>query len=514
MGEPPPQGPQGHSRLSDLPNELFELVLRHADFPTIAALRTTSKANAARCMSPAFKKYYARQATDLSDASLTRLSLLSTHPQLAPAVTQLTVTTVCYDPIVWERIKHDARRTGGPDFGKKADLINTKVNPQILKLAQRRAAWMQQSDDATATTLARLFTRLSSLTSLRLHTRVVDSIVTETDYWTQSRIREARTRSEMDWISLWTDCSRVLGIVTQAMGRSESTSIQSLSVFDTCFGKVATNRFHETFLPVLRPSNTLHKTFLAATAKLTTLNLAFSPITYTPNSLPDQRGDRLSLRPSLIAANSIALSTEYSTIARFLQSAPRLENLTLYMYNTLQGHPVRYSQVFGRIADDVRLPKLRYLSLRGMWCTPDDTLRFLRAHPDTTVLDFRNFHLMGPLSSWDRIFEFLNWKMHHLSELYLENLWYANGSLLPLNPKDKAYLSTNDLSFQAKNPAQEDIIYARYIKTEELKRGIELAASSATESVSARGRGGVDTLDWIRKRKIEYGPPRCPVGEF
>lgn len=506
---------QVNSLLSRLPNELFELVLRHVDFPSIAALRATCRANANRCMSPAFKAHYIHQVTDLSDASLARLFQLSTHPHLGPVVKRLSVTAVSYDPIVWEKITNDALRTGGTSFGKHADLIHSKVIPQIQRLTNRRAAWTQQSDDAIAATLARLFTQLPSLTDLQLQSRVVDSIATETDQWAQSRLTEARSRCEMDWISLWDDCSRVLEIVTKAMGRCESTRIESLSVFDKSFGKIAANRFHKTLLPVLRPANGLkHETFFAFTAKLTTLNLGFSPITHTPETLPHPRPNRVSLRPQLLPINALGDLTECGTMVRFLQSTPNLESLTLYMYNTQDGRPVQYTQVLQRIADDICLPKLRRLSLRGMWCESDDMVRFLGAHPDIITLDFRNVHMTGPLSGWDRIFELMRSQMPRLYRVYLENLWYTSSSLLPLNPKNRAWISKTDLSFQAKNPEREDIVYARRIEASELKNGIELWASSAKGRVSGRGKAGPDTMSWIRKRKMEYGPPRCPEGEF
>lgn len=505
------------SPLSRLPNELFELVLRHADFQTIGALRTTSKANAARCMSPAFKQYYACQETDLSDASLTRLSLLSTHPQLAPAVTHLTITAVCYDPTMWEKIAHDAGVPLRPAIGSDGDVdeITAKIAPQATKLAERIAAWSQQPDDATATVLAQFLRSLPSLRSLRLHARVVECIPADKshhDPWTRDRIQDSRSRCQVDWISLWANCGRVLDIVTQAMGRCESTSIQSVSVFDDCFGKPSLHKWHQACSTVLDPSSTLHTNFLAAAAKLTTLSLAFSPLTYNPDDLRSEIvGGRISLRPKLLTTMSHPVAINYSAIARFLKTAPHLEALTLYMYNTLRDFPITYNQVFEHIADYVRLPKLRELTLRGMWCTPDALLRFLRAHPDITALSFCSVHLIGPISTWDRIFEFLSRKMPHLSKLYLENLFYGGGKLLPLNPKDKQYCSSTDSSFKAKQSTQDDIIYAKHVKPTELKKGIQLAASSTMEPVSTRGVGGVRTMRWIKQRKIEYGPPRCPL---
>lgn len=501
--------------LSRLPNELFELVLRHCDFGSITALRRTSKAHAARCMSPAFKAYFSHQETDLSEPSLRRLMRLASHPQLGPAVTDLTVTAVSYDTTLWENILHGSIGRQSSTVNNHVNLIITKLIPHIRKLAQLRQAWLRQSDEHAAHMLAGAFTGLQSLRTLKLDARVVQVPSSEPhDDWLEARVQDASSRGEVDWISLWADCSRVLDIVTQAVGHG-GANIESLSVFDGCFGKVSSWRFHQNFLRVLQPG-TLHKNFTAAAAKLTTLNLTFSTLTYTPDGLPDQGNIsnvpavRLSSRPRLIAANAGQGTADFGEIAQFLKTTSQLDTLSLHMYNTLRGHPVVYSQVIDRIADEVRLPNLHRLTLRGMWCTTDALLRFLRAHPDITELNFMEIHLLGPLSSWDRVFEALRQKLRNLSKVYLENLWYGRGNLLPLDSKDKKFSSDSDLTYRGRN-GQACIVYARSIGTAELKKGIELAASTTTPA-STRGRGDRTTMAWLKQRYIDYGPPRCPSG--
>lgn len=495
---------RSHNPLSSLPNELFELVLQHATFDSIAALRRTSKANADRCMSPAFKAYYAHQTTNLSDASLARLSHIASHAQLAPAVTQLTVTAVCYDPAIWERIFNSNARD--------VELITKYLLPNIHTVSQLRRTWVQQSIETTSYSLAAIFDGLPSLRTLRLNARVVQAQSGSCSDWVDARLQEAGARGDVDWISLWKDCSRVLDMVTRAMARSDA-SIESLSVFDGCFGKVSSDRFHFNFLPVLQPDSPLNKNFMTAAAKLTTLNLGFSTRTFTPEellSLPEGRS-RFSSRPvpRLIHARTVPVTTGHDNVANFLKAMPHLETLSLYMYNTLQGHPVAYCGVIDHIADEVRLPNLRRLRLQGIWCDPDGLLRLLRAHTNITELDLRELHLRGPMSSWERIFGFFKQKMHGLSRVYLENLCYARGHLLPLTPKDRTFSSESDLSYPAKNPEQEPIVFARHISHKELQNGIELAVTTLAEPMSTRGRGGKIILSWIKQRHENYGPPRC-----
>lgn len=514
------QGSQPHSPLSHLPNELFELVLQHANFESIAALRSTCKANANRCMSPAFKAYYAHQTIDLSADSLTRITHIASHPQLAPAVTHITVVAVCYDPSIWERLLMSGTMEPDDEYTECVSL-----NKDILCLSRR--LWLGQSAETTAISLAAIFDRLPFLRTLRLNARIeqaargrcghnVDVCASTCDpflgKWVGDRVREAVVRGDMDWISLWEDCSRVLDMVTQAMARSHA-NIKCLSVFDGCFGKVGSDKFDPTFLPVLQPNTTLNKNFAAAAAKLTTLNLAFSTRTHTPVEIwigpAGHRRFESRPTPQLFREFHLPRNLKFDDIANFLKATPNLEALSLYMYNTLKGHPVVYGEVIDHIADEVRLPNLRRLRLQGIWCDPDGLLRLLRAHPNITELDLCELHLRGPMSSWERIFGFLKQRMHGLSKVYLENLCYARGQILPLTPRDRTLSSESDLSYPAKNREQEPIVYARHIGQKELQNGIELAVTTLSEPLSTRGRGGNVVISWLKKRHEDYGPPRC-----
>lgn len=504
----------GATPLSRLPNELFELVLLHCDFEAIAALRRTSKANAARCMSPAYQAYFSHQQTDLSEKSMERLQNLASHPQLGPAVTHLTVIAVCYDTIVMERLLRFSRRLL-PD--SRAEAISI-IAPHIRTLSKLRQSWLMRSDEDIARELAIAFERLPSLRALSLSARVVQriEISDSSDKWSGARVQEANARGTVDWIALWADCGRVFNIVTHAvaLGHSDNTMIESLSIFDGCFGKVTAWKYHPRYLQAFQ-SHSLKPGFLAAAAKLTVLALGFSTTTL-PSSVPASAEDILKdpemrgyNHPTLLPADTILGAMDMPAVAEFLRLCTHLETLTLHMYNTLNGLPIVYEQVFDNIADKVRLPKLQRLTLRGMWCTPPAMLRFLRAHPSITELNFQELHLLGPMSSWDRIFVDLKQRMRSLSKVYLENLFYGAGKLLPLDPKDPNCSSASDQHFLAKKDAHE-IVYARHIGAAELQKGIELAASTAATPISTRGKKDKAMTKWLKQRKVHYGPPKCP----
>lgn len=538
MSQPPDIDPRTLGQFGRLPVELFEMVLLHSDFPSIASLRLTSTTLAARCMSPAYKAHFAHQKTDLSLDSLLRLQLLSGHKQLAPTVQQITVTAVWYDTIVWEKIVYHARRRHNPkDENDKWDNeLTTKIAiAQIEKLALLQRVWQGQSDEKTAKALSLLFLGFPSINSLKLDARVVQYVpppeqpgCDATREWIDDRLADASKQGNVDFISLWTACGRTLDIVTQALGYClYPISIPSLSIFDQCFGKVQAGYYSREFMRVLDPEQSfLNTNFKETIAKVKHLVLPFSTVTFLPDSVGLHLGvhhvgatppvNRISCRPKQIHFGSVMPGGDHTPIPRFISLMPHLESLTLYMYNTLDGQPTVHHQLFEHLSNDVRLPELQRLEMKGIWCERTALVRFLRAHPTITDLTLREIHLHGPISVWDTLFVSLKQRRPPLSKLYLENLYFGRGTLLGLNHRDKVYSSDTDLSFKAKNKSQDDIVYGRYATPVELREGVDLAArnteAGASEPPPTRGKGDRKFMAWKKQRLNDYGPPRAPAG--
>lgn len=478
--------------LRHFPNEVFECILSHLDLKSIQSVRLTSISNADRCLGPTFKRYFARQETDLTIRSLERLWHLTAHPKLGPAIRCICVTAVCHDPSVWDR--HSVISSRIPN-----QPLNQLVMPQIRKLTKLRHELLQQPIDDIVVCLAQIFKHMGSLHTLRLHARVVQSVG-------DVKFLPAARPHLKDWVTLWADCSRVLKIATIAMAHS-GVNVDTLLIFDDCLGKVSSVEFSR-LVPILHHQ----QKFVPAAANLKNLTLAFSTRTHTPMSLSEHEegsadNDRMSIRPRLMDAASLCASdpTNFPGVAEFLKMTPNLEGLTLHMYNTLAGIPVTYEQIFDIISKDIRLPKLRRLTLRGIRTTSDAILTFLRNHPGIVELDLRGVHLSGPCSGWFRIFRHLQQRLPGLDKLRLENIWHGHGRLLSLQPKNDAFDDGKRGPGHSFMPrvGPHVVIYARNISSQELKEGLEFVAPTS----STRGKGDGNLMYWLQQRRTVYGPP-------
>lgn len=190
-------------------------------------------------------------------------------------------------------------------------------------------------------------------------------------------------------------------------------------------------------------------------------------------------------------------------VALFLRQTPNLEALDLFLYNTLEGAPWTYSNLFSHIAQTVHLPKLRRLTLRGIWTTPNSLLLFLRTHPDLTHIDLREVHVTG--GTWEPILKNLV-SMPSLAELHLENLWSGSEHLLNLQPKNPVYDDKERAPGRSYPTRNGTMVHTRDISVEELKDGLEFVKSRG----SSRGKGSRHLMKWIQQRKMEYGPPEEP----
>lgn len=201
--------------------------------------------------------------------------------------------------------------------------------------------------------------------------------------------------------------------------------------------------------------------------------------------------------------NSAKANENFPGVAGFLNQTPNLESLDLFMYNTLEGAPWVYSNLFSDVAKTVRLPQLRRLTLRGIWASPSSVLLFLRNHPDLTRVDLREVHITG--GTWEPILRHLE-SMPKLAELHLENLWSGSEHLLNLLHKNPAFDDGKrgyGYSYPIKNGA---MVHTRDIGVVELKEGLSFVKSRG----SSRGKGSRYLMKWIQQRKIDYGPPEQP----
>ncbi|ROV91222.1 hypothetical protein VMCG_09364 [Cytospora schulzeri] len=477
-----------------LPNELFGEVLTHLDLPSIQRLRLTSTSYASKCLCPAFIQYYSHQVTDLTPSSIGRLFQVTTHPILGPAIKDLTVDTVFYDP-------SEVIRSPALPGNQAPDTKVAQEHARLLLANTQRLAWLMskrheqrgQFIDDVVVSLAHILEDMGSLSSLRLRCRIVRE-----PCWSDKSVARA---AHTNWNALWADCHRLLRIVTLAMTRSK-VSVDTLSIFDESFGKVQAIAFTELSTDLTRLD------FLtAAGAKIKNLNLSFSTATPVPLSdiIFNHDGSMDHRRARCLSPEIMVTGTPdfFLGIAAFLKLTPELECLDLYLYNTLSGHPAVYDRLFVHISKDVHLPKLRRLTLRGIRAPHDALLFFLRKHPDITELDLREVHISG--GTWDTIFKAFQ-HMPKLSKLHLENLWSGSQHLLNLEPADPSFDDGKrgpGHSYGTKNGV---MVHTRDITTEELRQ--EGGLKFRTVPGRSRGMGSRALVQWMLERVVNYGPPQ------
>ncbi|KAL1870765.1 hypothetical protein Daus18300_005085 [Diaporthe australafricana] len=486
-------------RLKKLPNELFDQLLTYLDLPSIRNLRLASKQHAAKCLSAAFFKYYREQETDLTPRSLLRLRQITSHHPLGGAVKRLTVVAVYHDPSCLlmriRRLRDPLRRTDKPRIVEYHKELSNRMS-QLYSIISTRAEQHGQFSDDIISSLSHVLKTLGSVDTLKLTARVIRAP------FEKDNPEPSSSSQFVNWNCLWKDCHRLLRLVTSAMSKS-AVEVATFSVFNDCFGKVQSRAF----LDLNKDLNNLQ--FLSQSgSKIKTLKLTFSTATQIPETvdiISTSDGSMQHLRPVRIAcsAEPARSSENFPGVAGFLNQTPNLRALELSMYNTLEGAPWVYSNLFGDVAKTVRLPELRRLTLRGIWATPSFVLLFLRNHPDLTRVDLREVHITG--GTWEPILRHLE-SMPKLAELHLENLWSGSEHLLNLLPKNPVFDDGNrgsGCSYPIKNGA---LVHTRDVSVDELKEGLSFVRSRG----SSRGKGSRFLMKWIQRRKKDYGPPKQP----
>ncbi|KAK2608233.1 hypothetical protein N8I77_006857 [Diaporthe amygdali] len=486
-----------YDRLKALPNELYNQILSHLDLLSIRALRLASLLHARKCLSPAFLAYYSEQETDLTPTSLRRLREVTAHSAFRPAVKSLIVVAVFHDPSsLLARIRRlrdpvrTARKMTAPERNKE---LLDRIGQLYGIMSSRHEQKGQFSDDIVAG-LSRSLENLGSVDVLKLTTRVVRPRLDSPDPTSAGR--------GVNWNCLWADCHRLLKIVTSAMSKTQ-VEVATFSIFNDCFGKVQSPLFLD-----LDKDLTNSDFLTRAGTNIKNLSLAFSTVTLisvTSDIIFDSDGSMRHLPAIRMPANDAAVraAENFPGVAAFLRHTPNLETLDLFMYNTMEGAPWAYNNIFNHISKSLRFPKLQHLTLRGIWAAPNSLLLFLRNHPTITHIDLREIHVTG--GTWEPILKHFRC-MPKLAMLHLENLWSGSEHLLNLLPKDPVLQDSERVPGNFYPTRHGAMVHTRDIGAEELKKGLDFVKSRG----SSRGKGSRHLMQWIQKRKLDYGPPEDP----
>lgn len=227
--------------------------------------------------------------------------------------------------------------------------------------------------------------------------------------------------------------------------------------------------------------------------------------------------------------------TSEGSLASFLAKFSFLESLELHQYEIERPND-RYNPVaFELITREVRLPKLRKCTLRGINADDKNLLAFLRAHPDLQHLDLRHVNLNE--GQWQPVFAHIKTHMGKLQTLNMEDLYEHKRadnvpmpsvppSMLPPPPglmlnglghmppppppqiNVETYLNTL-ITFRVLNIPDDQVVNSGIFKTNKTKiTGPWIAKADILYGfVSHAANKWKAEKRWDRERMREYGPP-------
>ena len=102
----------------------------------------------------------------------------------------------------------------------------------------------------------------------------------------------------------------------------------------------------------------------------------------------------------------------------------KVDAFDLHMMHTLKGSCTSYQKIFASIANDVKLPFLTQVFIRGLPSSEESLFKFIESH--STISDFNIREMELTSGSWENVIQRLL-QMPALVRLSLSNLWGSGG---------------------------------------------------------------------------------------
>ncbi|KAF2258582.1 hypothetical protein CC78DRAFT_621679 [Lojkania enalia] len=485
--------------LSILPSKSTEKILSNISLQDIKNLRLVSKSLAKQCIGPSFKQHFKTKTTSFSPESLDSLITLALHPELGPAVQNLTIQAEAYDTSEVNRVLRTKRRRVVKQSGVFTQTTEPPCTEDELLHAQRDLEWLQEqihsySTVSEATVSDTLATALHAFGELQILD--LDCIVYVAPEKTMPPI------SAPEWYPIWQTASRSFRVLSLAIAKAQ-IPIDTLTIFRTA-PRCSVASFDITkHVPALRENG-----FADAGPKIKNFALSVSSRVVTDFAQIEEARKKLEgvekvfhnamgSHIGLLPADSpeATAAENFPGIAELLSMMPNLEAVDLHFYTTLKGRVNAYSQIFDAVAEKCRFADMGQVFLRGLPLTEDALLRFLGNHPKTKELTLYESMLFA--GSWEKVFAHLS-AAHMLKKLHLSNLWSSEGHLMNLAPFENTEISHR----QAYPCFGGAMVHTRDIKEKELRAGLKFKAAP-----SGRAMGSPAFVGWIERRKLEVGPP-------
>ncbi|KAG5753328.1 hypothetical protein H9Q69_007951 [Fusarium xylarioides] len=422
--------------LSHLPDIPLDIILQHLDLASFTNLRLTSRQLSTNTIS---SRFFRCSKTDLSLDSLRSLRERATHLQLGPLLRELTVVATLYDPHPaeatvqtrkkWSEFDKNDLQHGRGNYRQRLENLrrrNVDCTDEELQEAQRDLDWIQtrvQLD--TNTNVGQVTDLLSAVLKSATNLRAInlDACIIA------GRAKTCRPaehcewyRSEehvSNWPSVWTAASQTFRIVTSAISSSR-IELESFHVFPNtplCSVQLRHIEGHVKRLDL--------DGFAAACKNIKSLGLSFSLRKRIDGALPYQGGrlfrDAFGAHAPFQVFGSKA--EDFTGATTILGCMTNITSLNFHLHHLDCPLLPEYAKVFSHISQNIRLGRLRELSLRGLPLRPDDITLFLTNHPTITKLSLEGILLVG--RSWSSVFSCIK-AMPTLESLYLSSLSTQN----------------------------------------------------------------------------------------
>ncbi|QIW94619.1 hypothetical protein AMS68_000137 [Peltaster fructicola] len=426
--------------ITDLPVELIERIVTLLTTEEVGKLRLTSRELRAKASQGGYLSNFINHNVDLSETSLKALTSILTEDNLSRRLRNLTITTLVFDdhndksPIFafapdWDPPILSNRPKGyctSDTKGEAALQERTEARQQSAKVNLRRAqhevnvecnvypAMVQQAFETI-----KLYCQDEALSSLRLNCKVDDGNGPHLDL----ADKDAR-------LNLLSAHTTYLFSITMDALLSSKLCVGSFDIFpNTRHCSLASTQISP-FLARTSPSALRN-----LTSSIRSLAMSFSRLTDSEVARSrdmccscNKRKGRPTGNKTMCHKHLVEFDDEDDThcqtersLVSFLNYFANLEALDLRQYEIERSSDKWNPIVFEHIADHVRLPHLKKLTLRGVNADERSLLALLTTLSSLHSLDMRHVNLKD--GQWQPIFSYIKTAMPKLHTLNLEDLF-------------------------------------------------------------------------------------------
>ncbi|KAF5523664.1 hypothetical protein CGCA056_v005468 [Colletotrichum aenigma] len=422
-------GAPSHGYLRCLPSELIARIIENLDVKSIKSFRLANRFTAAQCLIPPFLRFYSYQSTSLTPWDLEHLIERTSSKTVSRAIKHITVHAT----------KFAASDCGNDDERLVAELATALGNVGTLGCLEISPEERRRRKCGTKKRRPK---------------------------WQPTDAREFQSET--------TRAGAGLTIVISAVARS-GVPINELRVFcsPVSYGSVVQTVFLTNILPNLRKKDSK---FGAAVENMEKLSISLGT-RRNPKEVPFRLGN-YPIIPYLSASDRRALAKEnFPGLAGLLGYMQNLKTLEIHLHNTLKGKTFAYSEMFDLVANQVKLPKLRQLSLDMVPVNEASFVTFLANSPDIEDLSLRFVHIRQ--GSWE---SFLSKITNPLTRLQLDCISDDARDNIKLWPDGLPRMQEEDLDVSHGDGDHDDAssldsaknLYKKDFNTEEIRQGLVL----------------------------------------